>query len=229
MGITITGYARKRLEKREKQKKTGGPVVTISREVGCPSKLITKLLVQKINSKQNLHWKWVSKEILPESARELGIPPSEIKYFFGYNELGIVDGLLNTFANYYITDRKVYNTVKKVIKSIGFAGNTIIVGRGGAAICRDIENSLHIRLIAPLKWRTERIMEFSQVDRSKATELIKSYDQKRKKFMQQFQNTEGDHDLFDIIYNCASFTKDEIADSLYSIIQEKGMLVNSTK
>jgi cytidylate kinase len=188
--------------------------------------VITKMLVQKINRTQNLHWKWVSKEILSESARELGIPPSEIKYFFSYNEHGMVDGILNTLSNYYITDRKVFNAVRKFIKSIGFAGNIIIVGRGGAAICHDIKNSLHIRLLAPLEWRTEKIMEFYHLDRNKAIEFIKSHDQNRKKFMQHFYQSEDMHDLFDIIYNCASLSKTEIVNSIYSILREKEMLLD---
>ncbi len=226
MGITITGYARKRLKEKEKQRITGGPVVTISREFGCPSKLITKMLVQKINSAQKSQWKWVSKEILSESARELGIPPSEIKYFFNYAEHGMVDGILNTLANFYISDKKVYNAVRKVIKSIGFSGNIVIVGRGGAAICHDIKNSLHIRLLAPLEWRTEKIMEFYHLDRNKATEFIKSYDQKRRKFLEHFYKAEDMNKLFDIIYNCAGLSKAEIVNSIYSILREKGMLSN---
>lgn len=224
MGITLTSYAHDRLRELNKLKETGGPVVTISREFGCPAKPITKELIATINKTHRNKWKWVSKEIMHESARELGTPPSEIKYFFKYNEQGMLDGILNTQSKFYISDRKVYNTIRKVIKTIGLSGNTIIVGRGGAAICNDIDNSIHIRLIAPLEWRTKMIMEFYHLDKNKATEFIKNYDLKRKKFMDHFQKTDNKQALFDIIYNCASFSKQEIVNSVYSLLKDRGIL-----
>ena len=224
MGITLTSYAHERLREHAKQKKPGGPVVTISREFGCPAKPITKELIALINKTHRNKWKWVSKEIMHEAAKELGTPPSEIKYFFKYNEQGMLDGILNTQSKFYLSDRKVYNTIKKVIKAIGLSGNTVIVGRGGATICNDIENAIHIRLIAPLEWRTKMVREFYHLDKNKATDFIKSYDLKRKKFMEHFQKTDNNLSLFDIIYNCASFSKQEIVKSIYSLLLDRNIL-----
>ncbi len=226
MGITLTSYAHARHREHEKQRKTGGPAVTISREFGCPAKPITKELIAVINKTHQNKWKWVSKEIMHESAKELGTPPSELKYFFKYHEQGMLDGILNTQSKFYISDRKVYKTIRKVIKTIGLSGNTIIVGRGGAAICHEIENSLHIRLIAPLEWRTKMVMEFYHLDRMKAIEFIKDYDQKRKRFMEHYIKTDNKQAIFDVIYNCSSISKQEIVKSVYSLIKDKGMLSN---
>nr|MDA3822587.1 hypothetical protein [Bacteroidales bacterium] len=53
-----------------------GPVVTISRELGCPAKRVACKLSEELNKikskKAKDHkWRWISKEILNESAKAL--------------------------------------------------------------------------------------------------------------------------------------------------------------
>ena len=49
-----------------------GPVVTISREVGCPAKTIASQLTDRLNKMKKVKakdhpWRWISKEILQKS------------------------------------------------------------------------------------------------------------------------------------------------------------------
>lgn len=214
MTIHPAKYARERERERAKSKLSKGIIITISREFGCPAKPITKELVSLINKSTKQKWTSVSKEILGESARELGIPPSEIKYFFKYHEQGVFDGILNTIAKFYISDRKIYSAIEKAIRSIGKKGNVVIVGRGGAAICQDFSKALHIRLMAPLGWRAKNIMEYYGVGKKKAIEFIHDYDAKRKKFIDHYVKKGQSLSLFDLVYNCESFSKEEIAQSI---------------
>ena len=48
------------------------------------------------------------------------------------------------------SDRKIIKTVIDVVHSNAEDGNCIIVGRAGHVIAKDIDNSIHIRLFAPL-------------------------------------------------------------------------------
>ncbi len=224
MGIDPTKYAKDRIKEREKSKKSGGAIVTISREFGCPAKTITKDLVTLINKTTGHRWSYVSKEILAESAKELGIPPSEIKHFFKYHEQGVFDGMLTAIAKFYASDHKIYNAIEKTIRSIGNKGNVIIVGRGGAAICNDFEKALHIRLMAPLEWRVEKIMQYYKLEKGKATRFILDYDEKRKKFMGHFLKSGAVHSLFDVIYNCKSLEKRDIVHSIYDLLKARKML-----
>ena len=84
--INLSRYAFERLLEREKRIARPGPVITISREYGCPSKLIAAMLTDLINEKyaRKNKWHWISKEILEETARKLGLTPREIKYIFEY-------------------------------------------------------------------------------------------------------------------------------------------------
>ena len=224
MAIHPTKYAREREKERERSKVSKAVVVTISREFGCPAKPITKELVSLINSTSKQKWTYLSKEILGKSATELGIPPSEIKYFFKYHEQGIIDGILNTISKFYISDRKIYSAIEKAIKSIGNQGNVVIVGRGGAAICHNFSKALHIRLIAPLNWRVEKVMEYYNIGKKQAIEFIHDYDSKREKFMSHFWKEGLTPSLFDVTYNCESFSKREIVQSIFHIMKERKLI-----
>lgn len=224
MAISPVRYAKERIKEKQSIQDQKYPVVTISREVGCPAKVITRDLVALINRTARDKWSCVSKEILYESAKELGIPPSDLKYFFKYHEHGVLDSMLNTVAKFYTSDHKIYRSVEKAVSSFAQHGHVVIVGRGAAAILKDHQNALHIRLMAPLRWRQEKIMEYYHLGRKEALKFINDYDQKRARFMQHFTKTLTDPSLFDVIFNCETFTKQEILRTVMVLMKEKNMI-----
>lgn len=224
MGITVSKYARDRILEKEKLKQAFGPVITISRQLGCPAKLIANGLVELINEKSKKKWTCVSKEILQESASKLGIPASELRHFFKYHEQGIFDGILTTISKFYVSDIRIYKAIEIAIRSIGQKGKVVIVGRGGAAICRNMKNAFHIRLTAPVDWRLRKVMETYNIEKKQALIFMNDYDGKRIRFMMQFAKNTEQESLFDITYNCASLKKKEIAQSVFAILKKKKMI-----
>jgi len=207
-----------------------GPVITISREAGCPAKKISAKLVQIMNEKRLVKnkksiWKWVSKEILSESAKELETDPEKIQYVFDYEQKSLIEELLASHSHkYYKSDRKIRNTIGKVIRSIANEGHVIIVGRGGVAITKDIEKSLHINLHAPLEWRAIRYSEKHCNNLDDARELAKEVDRKREQFRNYFHGKNTDYTEFDVTINCMTFTIDEIARAIANIIEIRGFI-----
>ena len=230
MKVDLLKYMSERYLKEEHFKHYPGPVITISRECGCPAKKIATRLTELLNSKLELKnkkplWKWISKEILHESAKELELDPKNIQYVFEYEHKTLVEELLSAHSSkYYKSDRKIRNTVAKVIRSIANEGHSIIVGRGGVAITKDIEKSLHVNLHAPIEWRAIRTSQKQNIDIHKAKTLSVQTDKKRAEFRNYFHGKNTDYTWFDVTYNCMTFTVDEIAESILKIIELRGML-----
>ena len=226
--IDLAKYARDSLQKREQNKTSlsPGPVVTISREFGCPGKKIARELTDAINKKKKRDkWCWVSKEILAESANQLGLNPGEIQYVFDYKKRGIVDEIIAAQSKkYYRSDKKIRNTIGKVIKRIAEAGNVIIVGRGGAAIANDIKNSLHVKLIADIEWRAKNVGKRDDKDIDEAIQFTLDYDKKRKRFLDYYWGKTSDHSIFDLIYNCNKMTSEDIVTSIIHILEKRKIL-----
>jgi cytidylate kinase len=214
MHIDLLKYVSERIK--EGGDKEAGPVITISREYGCPAKIIAGRLAEELTRKlaakgKETKWRFVTKEIMAESAKALEIDPEKIKYVFDYEQKSIVDDIISAQLNkYYISERKIRNTIGKVIRNMASEGNVIIVGRGGVAITHDIARSLHILLEAPLEWRTVRIAENYKISHEQAKKAAHDIDKKRKEFRDYFQGKDTDYTSFDLKINCMSFSIEEI-------------------
>ena len=222
MKYDLVNYLQKRFE--EQNSKSGmseldyGPVITLSREYGCPAKRIAEKLSEKLTQVSKSkgdkeQWKWVGKEILAEAAKELSVDPSRIKFLFNYEQRGILDDIFASYSSkYYKSNRKIKNTVRDVIRSIGKEGHCIIVGRGGVAITHDIIKSMHVNIEAPLEWRALRVSERYNISIPKAKDYALEIDKKRRSFREQFEGKNTDYTTFDLTLNCMTLTMNEIVD-----------------
>ena len=207
-----------------------GPVVTISRELGCPAKIIAAGLTDHLNTikkvKSKPHpWRWISKEILQEAANELKVDSSQIQHIFEYKRRGVLEDLLLAQSkDYYKSDLKIRTTIAKVIREFANEGNAVIVGRGGVAITRDIPKSLHIFLEAPLEWRAIRVAEKHDFTIEQARTYAQTVDKKRSRFRDYFQGQGTDYTRFDIKLNCMTLEKDEIIDIIAGALTTRAML-----
>ncbi|MBN1599065.1 MAG: cytidylate kinase-like family protein [Bacteroidales bacterium] len=208
-----------------------GPVITISRQYGCPSRRIARDLTERLTEKmivkgyENIRWKIITKEIMSDSARELEVDPAKIKYIFDYEQKGIIDDILSAHLyKYYKSDRAIRSTVGRVIRNIAEEGYAVIVGRGGVAITHDIPRSLHINLEAPLEWRTLRVSEKHDISLEEAEKYAKDIDRKRKQFREYFEGKNTDYTWFDLTFNCMTLTIDEIVQIILKAIDVRKLL-----
>lgn len=211
-----------------------GPVITISREVGCPAKRIAASLAERLSriqtesrKKQSKDhpWRWISKEIMMESARELDVDSSQIQHVFDYKSRGVLEDLLLAQSkDYYKSDLKIRTTIAKVIRKFANEGNAIIVGRGGVAITRDIPKSLHIYLEAPLEWRALRVAEKHNFTIDQARSYAQNIDKKRSHFRDFFQGKGSDYTRFDMKFNCMTLEIEEIIEIIIGALKTRSMI-----
>jgi len=225
----LLNYLKKRYDESQLKKTGPGPVITITREYGCPAKAIAQRLSEILSEYKNKAgvknlWKWYNKEILDESARQLQMDPSKIKYVFDYEKKGMLEDFFSSFSQYYQSDRKIRSTIGKVIREIAIQGHAIIVGRGGIAITRDLHNSLHISLMAPLEWRAAIISERYDLTLENARLTAIDIDKKRKEFRDYFEGKNTDYTFPDITFNCMTLSIDEIISTIIKVIELRGFL-----
>ena len=225
MKIDLSKYLTQRYQQSLSKQDYEGPVVTIAREYGSPSKKIASRLTERMNQikgprAKKINWRWISKEILYESARELKLDPSDIEYVFRYEKKSFFDEILTSHSQkYYKSDRKIRMTIASMIRNIASEGNVVIVGRAGVAITRDIERSLHVILEAPIEWRTLRIAEKLCLTEKEARKLAVEIDMKRKEFRDYFHGKGTDYTRFDVHCNCMTLSTEDITESIIGLLQ----------
>jgi cytidylate kinase len=230
MKIDFGKYLSDRMQADFSKYKDPGPVITLAREYGCPSKLVAKQLSEELTKKMlvkgsEIQWKYVTKEIMVESARELELDPARIKYVFEYQQRSLIDEVL--FAQldkYYKSDRKIRNTIAKVIRNMACEGHVVIVGRGGVAITHDIPKSLHIMLEAPLNWRSLRISEKNSISQEEARKECIEIDKKRQQFREYFQGKNTDYTTYDLKINCMTLSVEEIIKIIIRAVEVRKMI-----
>lgn len=207
------------------------PFITISREYGCPSKEIAKLLAHKINlasaeSKQIQMWEVISKEILEEAGKELNVNTERIKKFLNMEKKNTIDEILVSLSEkYYHSDVKIKKTLSKIILDFALKGNVVIVGLGGIGVTHHIKHGFHVRLTAPIEWRIENLCDKGKCKTyDEARLLALEMDKKRNELIKMICKKEIDVNMFDITYNCSSFNTNNIAESIIYHMIRKGLI-----
>jgi cytidylate kinase len=230
MHLDLLKYASDRIQQESERGMEAGPVITLSREFGCPAKIIAGRLAEELTRKmfvkgKETKWKFVTKEIMAESAKTLEVDPEKIKYVFQYEQKSTLDAIISAqFNKYYKSERKIMNTIAKVIRNMAYEGNVIIVGRGGVAITHDIPRSLHVNLEAPMDWRIMRISETYKISPEEAKKTAVDIDRKRREFREYFQGKGTDYTRFDLTINSMSFTIEEIVHLILKAAEIKKLI-----
>jgi cytidylate kinase len=226
-------YAEKEARKR-KNNRFPGPVILISRECGCSAKRIATKLSKILSgysylseTKTEVEWKWVSKEIIEEAALELELDPGQVKQMFMSEDRFDVHDVVSSFSAkkvYDFKDQNVIESVKKVIRWLAEQGNYIIVGRAACIIARDISRKLSIKLQAPLDWRISRIMQVNNISHAEAQEYVTTVDRQRDLFIERVAGRKQDNYDFDLIFNYSTILDDHIVDAILNVIRNKRLV-----
>jgi len=231
MSIALIKYLSEWNKRPSDKYREPGPVVTISREMGCPGKMVSSTLIEELNKRYRLKddfaWRWLAKEeILKIASANLGMPKEEIDYVFEAKRKGIMLEILESMSTkYYKSDKHIQNTVKHIIRSEASKGHVVILGRGGVAITRDIPRSLHIHLEAPFEWRVLRVQEIYQFEPQEAEHYVREIDRKREEIRIYFGGINTDYLRFDITFNAMTLSVQEIVDIIIHSMEVRNLIV----
>lgn len=204
------------------KKKEGGPFITISRDYGCQANTLARMLRDEFE-KEGQKWSILNKEIIMESAKKLDMDPRLVQTISESTDRTLMDEVLSALTTkYYKSDRKIRQTIGMVISSAAMEGNAIIVGRGGAALTRDMHPSLHIKLYAPIEWRLQTLMGRYHATREHMLKEITSIDFKRHRMLAQIlKGSENVDDLYDLHINCSTVNHKQIVAMVLKLAEER--------
>lgn len=228
MGNALLEYLTKRMGNQKvysNPNNVPGPLITISREVGCNGVKLAHKIAARLNQRHlGPDWKVLSKEVFFKSAKELDMEPEKVQRVFKYSDSYAMNDILNAFGTKkFKSEKKVIKTVNDVIRTFAEEGFCIIVGRAGHIIAHDIENALHLRFLAPLEYRIKTIMDNNRLNRHEAIDFIKKVEKERKAFRKAIKQEETEIELFDLCINRASFTDEEAIDLIETAAEKKNI------
>lgn len=202
--------------------KEKGPFITISREHGCQANLLARMLRDELQKKGE-KWSILNKEIIMESAKKLDMDPRKVQNVSESVDRTIMDEVLAALsAKYYKSDRRVRQTIAGVVTAAAASGNTIIVGRGGAAFTHQMHPSIHLKLYAPLEWRIQSLMARYHAKREHILKEVTNLDYKRHRLMSgAVSGLEDNPLLYDLQINCSTVSHREIVSMVLNLIEQR--------
>ena len=117
MSNLLHEYLNKRLKDKQHYENgttTPGPLITVSREVGCSGVVLAEKIAGRLNHQNpGPEWKVLSKEVFYQSARELNMEPEKVKKILRKTERYTLNDILNAFGdkkfNGYLLDPKTFS------------------------------------------------------------------------------------------------------------------------
>jgi len=190
------------------------PPITISREFGSPGAALAEYMGARTEFEV-----W-DKKLLKAIAEELGSDQKFIETLDERRQQAVEDAVaafisnLNTNVNYL-------HSLIRIVRTIEEHGKSIIVGRGANYICEH-QNSLHVRLVAPLKHRINDYARRKNMDKREVRELAERKDRERTEFIRQnFQKDVSNPLDYDLIINSEKYDLEQMAKIVLNVYKIK--------
>ena len=122
-------------------------------------------------------------------------------------------------------DPRVYDEMmRSAIAEAAAAHNIVILGSGAQFLFARVASSLHVQIVAPLPYRTARIMRTAQVDREQAEKIIEGRDREKETFIRTLYGKDWrDPAHYDLVINIDRFANDVAVDIIVRTAQSKGI------
>ena len=119
----------------------------------------------------------------------------------------------------------VYKKLTETVMTIASNGYGIIVGRAGNAITRDMECGFHVRLVASMEWKINRISELMNLKKKDAEALILEKSRQRDEFLREFVRFDNSDVLnYHLVINNARYNSEEAAAIIAKGMLSKGLV-----
>ena len=168
-------------------------VITISRQLGSHGDEVAQIVAQRLG------YRLVDRDLVNEAARRAGAPEMALE---------VVDilGLLDVHPSQK-AQRAYQDAMRQVIEETAAQGNVVIVGRAGCALLAEHQDVLHVRLIAPLEWRTTRLVQTRSITLAAARAQLEASDQSRYNYLYRNHNVDwNDPQLYTLVLNMGKLT-----------------------
>lgn len=189
-------------------------VITISRQLGSLGTTLGRLIASRLN------YHLVQRDLINQAARLVSSPDMALATIDELGLLGIEPDKNQQQA--YLA------AVESIVGELAEKGNAVIVGRAGQAILQDYPQVLHLRVVAPLETRIQRVVEAHKISPQAAEAQVRDSDQYRANYLKIFYQIDWDDPtLYHLIINTGRIDLQTAAEVVCASIDKISSLPRS--
>lgn len=170
-------------------------IITVSRQLGSVGDEIAK------KAANNLNYEYVNKLKIGEALAIQGFPTPEVEK---YDEKK--PSIWDSFSN---QRKRFLHLIQAAIYDFARKSNTVIVGRGGQVLLKDVPGALHVRIVAPFDVRLKRIVEREGHNERNGERILRRSDRDSSGYIRSFFGADWDNQtLYDMVINTQTISID---------------------
>ena len=207
------------------------PVITVSRLTGSGGATIGQQLADRLGAS------YLNTQIIQEVAQRLGISEATARAYDERAEAFIErlsrvlwlanPGMMPMAGSesplvFESTTQSFVEVTRQLVREAALTGNAVIFGHGAQFILAKQPGVLHVRFIAPLPVRIERIMHRDALSRAEAERRVRDEDQRRANAIRQFYQADWyAPDPFHLILNTAFWDEEACIQLVLRAVEER--------
>jgi cytidylate kinase len=168
-----------------KKIKSSCPCVTISRETGAGAGFVSQHLItylQDATNDKSCEWTFFDKLLIEKVLEDHNLP-RQLSEYMKEEKYSNISSAVNELLGLHPSKWTLLHKTTETILQLARMGNVIIVGRASNVITAKLPNTFHVRLVAPLESRIQKMMEHYSMSEKEALEFIKREDNSRKNYV----------------------------------------------
>jgi cytidylate kinase len=174
-----------------------GPAVTISYQTGSGAHETARCLagiLQAVEPKGFSLWTVFDRQLLEKVLEEHHLP-KRLARLLAEERRSYIRDVMEELVGLRPPSWVVEPLVAESILHLADAGHVILVGRGASVITARMPNVFHVRLIASLAGRIQRVQELKNLSPKEAAKFVTSSDRGRGRYVQAYFHGRLDNEL----------------------------------
>lgn len=190
-----------------------GPAITISYQTGSGEHEIADRLAKILQATESGRpvWRVFDRQLVEQALREHQFPPAMAR-FMQEDHRSIFEEEIGDILGLHPPAWVVVPQITETVLGLATAGHVILVGRAAVFITARMTKVFHVRLVAPLNRRVERIQRVEKLTAAKAGKFIASNDRGRSRYARAYYHGRPDDDtLYHLVINTDRIPSPEAA------------------
>jgi cytidylate kinase len=184
-------------------------VITVSREYGAGGGEVARRLAE------TLGWELLDRELLHRAAALEQVPDAELEQR-DEKALSMTDRLRPHSHQRYM------HGLTEAARQAAARGKVVLVGRGTRQLLGDLPDVFHLRLVAPLDWRVQRMALREGWSMEQARTRCLEVDRGRDRFTRYFFGPDSlQPEQYDLVANADRVPLDDVAALVLELVQPK--------
>jgi Cytidylate kinase-like family len=192
-----------------------GPAITISFQTGAGAHDVARELaaiLQKPLPAGSPPWAVFDRQLIEKVLEEHNLP-KDLARHMPEDRRSYIQDVMEEFVGLRPPSWVLVPHITETVLHLAEAGHVILVGRGAALITERMPNVFHLRLIAPLEQRIERIQQEEHLSPKEAAKFVEQSDRGRGRYMKtHFHARAGDELQYHLVINTGRIPMHETAE-----------------